>query len=198
MLSWLYELPFGNNKTFLSHQGPLVNRVVSGWSLATVQRYIPEGDPYSFGCATGIPGLGTCIRYSQTPGQHLLSDAWRSGHFNPFIAGENSQFNVAAFTDPNKYVGQPGGPTGYSFGDLPRLNGQTRTDGYMSEDVSLSKMTKVRDGVDVEFRAEFFNVFNRHQFGYADSNPVDPGFGQISGTNQLAPRQGQVRLVVTF
>jgi hypothetical protein len=59
-------------------------------------------------------------------------------------------------------------------------------------------MTKVGEMVNVEFRAEFFNLFNRHQFGAPDSTPTDPGFGQISGSGQENPRQGQVRLVVTF
>ena len=175
-----------------------MNRAVSGWSLGSVDRYIPLGDPYGFGCATGIPGLPTCMRYSQVPGQNLQSQAKLSGHFNPFVAGENTVFNPSAFVDPNIAVGQPGGPTGYTFGDLPRLNSAVRTNGFLNEDVSLSKMTTVNEAINVEFRAEFFNVLNRHQFGYADSTPTDPGFGQISGLGQQNSRQGQVRLVVTF
>ena len=198
MLSWLYDLPFGNGKALLAHDGPLVNRLVGGWSVGAVQRYIPHGDPYSFGCATGIPGLPTCIRYSQVPGQDLLSQTWRSGRFNPFKGGQNLVFNPASFADPNKFVGQTGGPTGYSFGDLPRVNSQVRMSPYLAEDVSLSKMTAIREGIDLEFRAEFFNVFNRHDFGGADTNPTDPGFGQIAGLGQEGPRSGQVRLVVTF
>jgi len=198
VLSWLYELPFGHNKTLLAHNGPFVDRLISGWSFGAVQRYILEGDPIGLGCATAIPGLPTCIRYSQVPGQQLLSQAWRNKQFNPFIPGQNQQFNLAAFSDPNKLIGQPGGPTGYTFGNLPRLNGAIRTPGYLNEDISLGKLTRVGEMVNVEFRAEFFNLFNRHQFGYPDSNPTDPGFGQIAGSGQLNPRQGQVRLVVTF
>jgi hypothetical protein len=198
VLSWVYALPFGRDRALLANTNPLVNRLISGWSVGAVQRYIPKGDPIGFGCATAIPALPTCMRYSQTPGQELLSDAWRNKRFNPFVAGQNTQFNPAAFTDPNKLVGQPGGPTGYTFGNLPRLNSAIRIQGYLNEDVSLAKNTKVGEMVNVEFRAEFFNVFNRHQFGYPDSNPNDPGFGQIAGSGQLNPRQGQVRLVVTF
>jgi hypothetical protein len=138
LLSWLYGLPLGHNKTFFAHDGPLVDRVVSGWSLGSVERYILEGDPIGFGCATAIPGLPTCMRYSQVPGQQLLSQAWRNKQFNPFISGQDLQFNAAAFSDPNKLVGQPDGPTGYSFGNLPRLSGGIRTPGYLNEDISLS------------------------------------------------------------
>ncbi len=101
VVSWLYELPFGRNKSFLGHSGPVVSGAVSGWSLGSVDRYIPLGDPYAFGCAIGIPGLPTCMRYSQVPGQNLQSQAKPSGHFNPFIAGENTVFKLSAFVDPN-------------------------------------------------------------------------------------------------
>jgi hypothetical protein len=58
--------------------------------------------------------------------------------------------------------------------------------------MALHKTTQVRESMAVEFRAEFFNVFNHTQFGSPNGNFNSPQFGLVTGAN--APRIGQLAL----
>jgi len=51
--------------------------------------------------------------------------------------------------------------------------------------------------MDLQFRAEFFNIFNTPQFDQPDSSFGDPGFGRISDTINSS-RQIQFALKLRF
>jgi hypothetical protein len=56
--------------------------------------------------------------------------------------------------------------------------------------MSLTKNIALWEGrVNLRFGADFFNVFNRHNFSNPDTNIDDPGFGRISAAS--AGRTGQ-------
>ncbi|HMH14271.1 MAG TPA: TonB-dependent receptor [Edaphobacter sp.] len=82
VVSYLYELPFGENKRFFN-QGRLLNTFVGGFSVGGVQRY-QSGQPISFAGADGIPGWDNFIAFTRLPGSKLLSPARRNGHIDPF------------------------------------------------------------------------------------------------------------------
>jgi len=103
--SFLYELPFGANKTFFNFSNPIARSLISGFEIGGVLRY-QSGQPISFernpdgGCggATGIPGWDNCIQYTRVPGSQLASNA-RRGHIDPF---RNLKLgNKATGPDPN-------------------------------------------------------------------------------------------------
>jgi hypothetical protein len=52
-------------------------------------------------------------------------------------------------------------------------------------------------GSRLEFRVEFFNVFNHPQFADPDESFSSASFGLISGTS-VNPRVGQLALKVSF
>jgi hypothetical protein len=191
VLSFVYQLPAGKNKRFLN-RGGLENVLLAGWQLSGIQRYM-SGQPSSQfgGCATSIPGTEGCIRYNHVAGQSLFSDAWRSGKFNPFT---QVKFNPAAFSDPNGNIASGGG---YTFGDLPRVEGAARSGTFLNEDMSLEKLITVYKSLKIEFRFEAFNIFNRHVFGLGDSNVTSPTFGQVTGLTD-SPRQAQATLRIHF
>jgi hypothetical protein len=74
----------------------------------------------------------------------------KSSDFNP----ETTPFwNAAAF----------GVPDPLTFGNEPRSLANARTFGSRNEDVTLGKKTRLfGEKATVDFRAEFFNIFNRH------------------------------------
>jgi hypothetical protein len=194
VVSYLYDLPFGTDKMFLSHSHGL-NYVVGGWSISGIQRY-QSGQPIGFSCATGVPGFGNCIRWNLVPGQPIQSAARRNKSFNPAISGQNLWYNPAAFTDPNAAsLIAAGAP--YSFGNKPSYQSNDRSFPYYEEDFGLIKRTPITEKVDLQFRAEFFNAFNRHVFSGPDTNPYDSGFGTVGGLNN-SPRAGQLTLRVEF
>jgi hypothetical protein len=212
VISYVYELPFGKNKKFLSN-GRVLDRAVGGWSISGVQRY-ESGQPIAFGCATGVPAFAGCIRYNQIPGSSLLSSQWTGGNFNPVT---DHMFNPVdtqagainpAFDDPNSAANLAARGT-YAFGTLPRIDGAVRMGAYLSEDFNLMKRTKITEGSDVLFQANFLNAFNRHIWNRpGDLNPNDGGaFGLINfqtfsstggGGYLLFPRRIQLQLKVEF
>lgn len=218
VLSYIYEIPVGKGKRFLNKDG-ILNRALGGWEVGGVQRY-QTGQPLAFGCATGIPDYGGCIRYNLVPGQPLLSPLANS--FNTaqaFLRGgtgcvENNSngtfsnpvnpvtgallptyFNCAAFTDPN--ASGLVAARGYTFGDGPRINGSLRSQGYFNEDFSIIKHIPILEGHAVDLKAELFNAFNRHVFTRPDTGIQDNTFGASSGTVN-GPRLVQFTLRYNF
>ncbi len=80
--SFIYELPFGKNKSFLNFNNPVARSLVSGFEIGSVLRY-QSGQPTSFGGASGIPGWDNFIEFTRLPGSTLASNA-RKGHIDPF------------------------------------------------------------------------------------------------------------------
>ncbi len=134
-ISYVYELPFGKGHKLLD-KGGAVNMIIGGWEFSGIQRY-QTGQPVSFGCATGIPFFGGCIRYDQVQGQNIFSQAWSSNSSCVTSLTPCSIFNPGAFIDPNR----PGSVAvnGYAFGDMPRTNGNIRMKNFDNEDFNLLK-----------------------------------------------------------
>jgi Carboxypeptidase regulatory-like domain len=213
VLSYLYELPFGKGKQWVSH-GPL-SYLVGGWKIGGVQRY-QSGQPLPFCCSSGIPGWQQAIRYNET-GAPIRSAVYRSGwkHLNPFNTAQgsdpssNSFFNgavdngapaystggaPAAFVDQNLEKYRNGGP--FQLGNTPRVT-NIRMPAWINEDFSLLKEVPIHENLSFEMKFEFLNAFNRHLFGSPDTNPGDFTFG-IPTYAANSPRNIQVTGRITF
>jgi Carboxypeptidase regulatory-like domain len=201
--SYIYELPVGRGKHFLSGTPRPVNAIIGGWRISGVNRYL-GGQPISFFGANGIPGFDNGIRPNRVPGQAVR----RPGPFNPFLfnntgttgydptsgACTTGYWNCGFLTDPNP---NPGVDVPYVFGNMPRNSSDIRSFPFYDEDMSLAKTFSITERVKAEFRGEFFNVFNRHVFNKPDSGVQDTNFGQV-GTTLLGPRNGQFVLRINF
>ncbi len=107
----------------------------------------------------------------------------------------NNYFDKACFTTP-PIIGADG--IGTAFGDSTTgiVNGPDQA----NFDLSLTKIIPLRwpkEGSSLQFRAEFFNVFNHPQFADPDNNFSSPTFGVISGAS-VNPRVGQLALKLSF
>ena len=63
-------------------------------------------------------------------------------------------------------------------------------------DFGATKRTEIREGMGLEFRAEFFNLFNNVNFNNPNSNQSSGQFGRI--TSALDPRILQLGLRLQF
>jgi hypothetical protein len=72
-----------------------------------------------------------------------------------------------------------------------------RTHGTANFDLSVFKNNQITENSNLQFRAEFFNLFNRVQFGAPITAQGSPGFGQITRQANL-PRQIQFALKYSF
>jgi hypothetical protein len=209
--SFFYELPVGRGKRYLNGNG-VADRVVSGWYVSGVTQY-KSGTPtevYSpCGGTAGDVLFAGCtftgsMRVNVIPGVNQTN----KGHFDPFTT---PFWNPAAFSpvsnDPTKAP--------LTFGNEPRSLASARGFATKDEDFTLGKKTRLfGERGTIDFKANFFNIFNRHVFGVGNGNigsafiPLgspgcnDPnqhfacGFGALSGTQN--PRFIQLALKIEF
>lgn len=107
---------------------------------------------------------------------------------NPYSTPQtpNAWFNTAAF------VSQPL----YTLGDVGRntMYGPPLKD----VDISATKLFPLKEAVNLQFRAEFFNVLNHPNLGQPANSLGASNFGVISSTGNYLPRNIQFALKLVF
>jgi hypothetical protein len=209
VISYIYDLPVGKGKHFLSNAPAVVNALVGNWGISGIQHY-EGGQPISIFGATGIPGKNSSVRFNRVEGQQVKNPNYKS----PLLFNSTSNatacatgyFNCNAFYDPNLFTNRDPngvGPTGegnpWRFGTMPRNSADIRWQGYSDEDFGISKLFPITERINVDFRGEMFDAFNRHMFTRPVSN-LNSGtlnVGQIGGL-QLGPRNVQFRMEITY
>lgn len=166
-LSWVYQLPVGRNKRFLSDAGPVVDRIVGGWRFSAIQTY-QSGTPLAIGGNQGIPGVGG-VWVNRVPGVPIALSGCSA--IDP-RGTNNKVLNVAAFTEPAPF----------QFGNIYQLP-NVRSCGYAEEDLSFDKSVALRESSAFHIGMIFNNAFNRHYWGGIHTNIHDPAFGTISGAS---------------
>lgn len=181
-IGYVYELPIGRGKPFLSNGWEA--KVIGGWSFSGVLTY-QSGLMIStpFPASSHVPLFAGSIRPNRIEGVSALSDAVRSGNFDP---NRDAYLNAAAWASP--------APS--SFGDASGMSG-VRVPTMLNEDLSLSKIIPIAERLHAEFRADAFNVFNRTVFGFPNLDLSSPGFGTIA-SQRNNPRTLQVGLKLNF
>jgi hypothetical protein len=151
--SWVYDLHFFR-KAGISHV------VLGGWQFAGIVTS-QSGQPFSvtngaFGDSAGVAnGFGTGSYADVVGDPHVLPSNRNSS--NPNIIGP-LLFNPAAYA---RTQGLTFGNSGRNSVNLPH-----RT----NFDMSLYKVFKPAEKLNVQFRAEAFNVFNHTQFSSVNSS----------------------------
>ncbi len=209
VISYIYNLPLGRGKHFLSNSPKLVDAIVSNWSISAIQHY-QSGQPISIFGATGIPGKNSSVRFDRVAGQSVKNSAYKNPlNFNNSsnaTACATGYFNCNAFYDPNLFqnrdpngVGASGEGNPWRFGNMPRNSADIRGPGYADEDFGISKAFTIHGHIAADFRAETFDAFNRHIFTRPNSNmnSTNASAGQIGGL-QLGPRNVQFRLKISY
>jgi len=186
--NFIYELPFGAGKPYLSQNG-FERAVFSYWQISSI--FIARtGFPVNLTTSgTGQDGNTNSQRPNLVPGQPL------------YLAG--GTFNPAAFCTPGtKDPLYPGGTCPSGFGDVPR--NFLRGSGVWQSDWALSRRFPVTERVQLQFRAEVFNIANRAQFANPNGLISATDFGRIylplntTPIGMGTPRQFQFLLKLQF
>ena len=181
VFSYLYELPIGHEKRMLGDASGVLNQIVGGWQVGGITS-VSTGNWFTI---TDDNGVANSDGNSQRP--DLIGDP----RGKPCVP--NTFFNTCAFADP---------PSG-SFGNVSRNSVQGP--GYQIWDFSVFKNFPITERTKLEFRAEFFNVFNHPNLQFAKSGPQNsintttfgtPQFGFLTGARD--PRQVQLALKLSF
>jgi len=209
-----YQLPFGKDKRFAHDAGKLEDAVIGGWSVNAIVT-VQGGQPMTLGCPTGTT-QGTGCYDVEVPGQsqkrHIYVDG--NGLVNWFG-------NAKAFQQPcqlgvnaaGTYVPIPGTPAGcIPYIGRQILGGSNETSvtpPLKTFDFSTFKALQISERFSLQFRAEFFNIFNHPNFnapGFGGNGVVaianstnfnSAAFGEI-GSTRTAPRQIQFALKLYY
>lgn len=169
--NFLWYLPFGQGRRFLSNPGAL-NRVVGGWQVNGIVT-LQTGSPYSVTAANdGLLGFNRVV-YA-----NCIGDPFAGATTDPNLyTSTGFLINPAAFSQPG-----PG-----QFGTCrPRM---FHGPGIRMLDFSIFKDFRFTEHTYLQFRTEFFNAFNHPNFANPSANIASPGsFGKVSNT--LAPILG--------
>jgi hypothetical protein len=138
-ISYLYQLPFGNGRSFLNHNR-VADEVLGGWEVGAIQRY-QSGQPVDFGCATGVPYYQNCFRFTQgsaAVGNDFASAAYKSNKNGPNFFNQQSWFKPAYRPPGTNSTSDPGVPlTDAAFVDENR-EGVTNTGAQWLRTISAS------------------------------------------------------------
>jgi hypothetical protein len=153
----------------------LPRRLTQGWSIGGIMRF-----------ATGFPvsisqsGDRSLVGSSGTDVPNYVGPLVTYDPRNTSASGQHLYFSKAGFVS---------GPLG-DFGNANRrfFHGP----GFNNWDVSLHKDTRITERMDLQFRAEFFNVMNHAQFNGPNGNFNSSLFGAV--TSARDPRIGQMSL----
>jgi hypothetical protein len=192
VVAYILPLPVGQGKRFAANANGVLERIVGGWALNGITSfqtgfpiYLLDGNGNYLTNNLG----GGQLRPDYTPGAPgCNNNKTVSGSLSSLVQAGKPMFNTACFA----------APADYSFGSEPRVDSKLRSDGLANWDLSLVKQTRITERTNVEFRAEYFNIANRTQFGPPNNDIAGgPNFGTVSilGNN---PRLLQLSLRVNF
>ena len=155
----LYDVPLGEGHRFLN--SGVGNKLASGWGFSTLG-ILRTGVADTVYIGTNTFGNGDFI--NQRPDCVAGVDPY--AHPQTIT----NWLNPAAFSLP----------AAGTFGNCGRntIYGPN----FLNVDFSVRKVTKVGESRNLEFRAEFFNVFNHPAFAEPDTTLGTPGFGEIFNT----------------
>jgi hypothetical protein len=168
VISYVLDLPFGKGKMYANNFNGIVNGAVSGWGvdgITTFQRGFPLKITYSGTTPLEAANLGVSnIRPDVVPGCDKKAGGGHTAYW----------FNTGCFADPPDY-----GP-----GTESRVDPTLRGPGINNFDFAIFKRTQVTERLGVEFRTEFFNIFNHPYFNIPATGFGAAGFGVINSTVQ--------------
>jgi hypothetical protein len=161
---------------------PLSSKVTYGWELLSISS-MSSGSPFTVYSGIQQTGYGSngVDRPDQIAKAHLSTA--RTVHEDYFGEGAN---NATAFFSIPIHIAGGSGPNQGRFGTLGRNT--FRGPAYYDYDFALIKDTPFgrrksgAERVDLQFRSEFFNLFNIVNMGLPTNTLNGSGFGEISKT----------------
>jgi hypothetical protein len=180
----IYELPFGKGRQFGANMNPIVDGILGGWEITSIN--------------TAHTGTPLDVSYGAT-GNNIVSslsnDYRGQPYLRPNVSGSavsqsrsamlNTYFAGYTFSTP---------PAGDPYGDVGRNS--FRAPNFDQWDCSIDKNFRIKERARLQFRAEFFNVLNHTNFGIPNTQTTSSAFGTIRTT--YASRQGQFAMKLLF
>ena len=168
--SYVYPLPFWQ------HEHTWYKEVLGGWQISGLTR-IANGLPFNIIQASGVSVAGNLVTTSNVAQRPNLVG-------NPYAHNGKQYLNPAAFATP----------AAGTYGNLQYdgIKGPL----FNNWDAALQKNYPIHEAVNLEFRAEMFNVPNHLSFFNLSTTLGSSNFGQVTSTTD--PRTMEFALKINF
>jgi hypothetical protein len=194
-----YVLPIGAGQRFLRVHG-LANEFVSGWQVSGTMNY-SAGNPIGIYENTNNVVLSTNANGDAQPRPNIVPGQPRKTYSysrtRDYFVGKTvvqpTQFNTKAYSLASQFT----------FGNSARNYATITGPPNLMENFDAMKTFPIGERVNAILRVDYFNAFNRTQFG-AGAPPVDntiedSTFGMVTSLrSNIINRQGQVTLRLQF
>lgn len=209
----IWDLPVGRRRALLGTAGPVLDRLVGGWSLAAITSWssgLPFTPSYS-GCDADVgtsafqvcrPNVVGTVQitgdrnqyFTTTGGQTLQAACAPNPKCHPPEQGFNTQTGQIL---PGQTIGPWQRPGAGQIGSAGRNS--LRGPSFFQADVAVSKNISITERVSMKFRADAYNVFNNVNLGNPNPTVDSSSGGEISSLAVGAlQRQIQFSLRVNF
>jgi hypothetical protein len=186
VISYVLDLPFGHGQKFLGGASGAEDKLVSGWGIdgvTTFQRGFPLKISWS-GPSTALEAANLGVGNIRP---NVVAGCSKGGN-----RSLTSWFNTACFAAPPQW----------GYGTESRVDASLRAAGINNWDFAIFKNTSITERFQLQFRTEFFNLFNHPHFGFPGTGFVSGnsnGFGAVTSTNPDSnPRLIQFALKLKF
>jgi Carboxypeptidase regulatory-like domain len=178
IISYVLDLPFGRGKAFMNNASGGVDKVVGGWGvdgITSFQRGFPLKITWA-GPSTPLESAGLGISNIRPDVVAGCDKSQGGGHITNW-------FNTSCFA----------APPSWGYGSESRVDATLRQPGINNFDFAIFKNIPFSERFKLQFRTEFFNLFNHPQFGPPGTgfnpttvagvtNTAASGFGTITDT----------------
>jgi len=183
LVSSIYELPFGNGRSFLGHMSSVPQSLFGGWSVSTIALW--QTGPY----------LTPITSSSYDPGN--LNLVYRGAFQRPDCIGDGNLSNptVSQYFNAAAFVVQPAGPVGNCRVGSLLGPGTVAIAGGLSKTFALGERWRVK------FESTFTNLINHSNYAPPSTDVTSSTFGQITSvqtSENAGNRTGQVALRIEF
>jgi hypothetical protein len=171
VLSGIWDLPFGKGRFLGSSLSGALDKAISGWQVNWIATFQAGA---TLGVTRTLNSTGKSARLNHTNKDDML----------------RRYFDISAFS--------PAPP--FTFGNVSRTLPDVRAPGTNNFDLSLMKSASLTDRVKLQLRGEFFNAWNRTEFGPPGTQYGTAQFGVINSISNSAnpARQVQLGMKLTF
>ncbi len=157
-ISWVYDLPFGKGRTYLSTG--VVSKIVGGWQTAGIMACY-TGTPLTVGANDNLNDGGSDTQTAnQISALNFLGTIGSNGHW----------YNPASFASP---ANATYGNTGRDY---------IRGPGTWNTDININRTFALTERLKMTFKAEAYNMPNTSHFNSPDVNVNDAAFMKITSS----------------
>jgi hypothetical protein len=180
--SVIYNLPYGKGRAFGSGASGLTEILLGDWQAGLIER-ISSGFPVPLIDSNNQSGT----TFNAGGNSNNFNRPNQVSGCNPYAASHavHQWINASCFVAP---------PAG-ELGDAARI--PVVGPDFVNSDFSVIKQFRLPEEIGLNFRAEFFNLFNHPQFGMPVNDINAAGFGGVTSTVNN-PRLVQLALKATF